>query len=330
MAKKHLVYILESSCGKFYVGRTCNFKMRMYTHKYSASKKTKLGRAIRKYGWSTFEVSVLEDDLTFEEVKEREKFFISLIDSVKYGYNILRGGAGYEFGMRDIKTARKIRALNITTGEMTVFDSITDASEELDIHSGKICAILNKKVEKSRQGNPMTRTQAKGYTFEDYVEDAPDMTYKPPPPLVMSEDAKAKIGAAAKGRGAKGVIGTHVLGYTVQFDVIKDAARELGIDDGEITKNAKGKRGPVGGFSWEYASEKERDKYPVWDVTRRKGAKGRPVYRIMEDGSREEYPSTEQAARVLGCDRSNIDKAIKRNGKAYGYRWYFCKIKNIL
>lgn len=70
-------------------------------------------------------------------------------------------------------------------------------------------------------------------------------------------------------------------------------------------------------------NEKERDKYPVWDRTRKSGAKGRPVYRIMEDGTRDEYPSAEQAARVLKYTRSNIDKSIRSGNKAYGYNWYF-------
>jgi hypothetical protein len=99
----------------------------------------------------------------------------------------------------------------------------------------------------------------------------------------------------------------------------------LGIDDREISKNAKGKRGPVGGFMWKYTDEKERDEYPAWDITRKKGAKGHPVYRILEDGTMDEYPSAEQAARVLEYQHSNILRAIKTNGTAYGYDWYFVK-----
>jgi predicted GIY-YIG superfamily endonuclease len=138
-----------------------------------------------------------------------------------------------------------------------------------------------------------------------------------------SVETRAKIGDAAKGRGAKGVIGYHVMGYTVEFDVIKDAAKELNIDDREITKCAKGQCGSRGGFIWKYADEEERAKYPEWDVSRKAGVQGKPVYRILEYGTKDEYSSVEEAARVLGYTRSNIDRSIERDGKAYGYRWCF-------
>ncbi|AGE53425.1 GIY-YIG catalytic domain-containing endonuclease [Acanthocystis turfacea Chlorella virus GM0701.1] len=42
----------------------------------------------------------------------------------------------------------------------------------------------------------------------------------------------------------------------------------------------------------------------------------------MEDGTMDEYPSAEQAARALGYQHSNILRAIKTSGTAYGYDWY--------
>jgi hypothetical protein len=140
-----------------------------------------------------------------------------------------------------------------------------------------------------------------------------------------SEETRAKIGAAAKGRGAKGVIGYHVLGYTVEFDVVKDAGKVLYLDDGEINKNAKGKRGPVGGFMWEYRDEEERAKYPVWDISRKSGPKinqlGRPVYRILEDGTKDVYPSGKEVKRVLGI--TSLYNSITTGQKAGGYRWFY-------
>jgi hypothetical protein len=217
-------------------------------------------------------------------------------------------------------TKRKIRALNIKTKEMLVFESVIDAAEELDIHSGKICAVLNKTVEINKHGHSIVRRQAGGYTFEDYDENAPDMTYEEIP-KTMSEDAKKKIGDAAKGRGAKGVIGYHVMGYTVEFDVIKDAEKEFGLAKGEINKCAKGKRGPRGGFIWKYADEEERAKYPEWDITRKSGAQGKPVYRILEDGTKDEYSSAEEVKNVLGICVGK--RSIINGGTAGGYRWYF-------
>ena len=222
-----------------------------------------------------------------------------------------------------MKTIRKIRAYNIKTKETLIFETVSDAAEELDIHSGKISAVLNKTVEINRHGTEVVRRQAGGYTFEDFDETAPDMTYEEIP-KVMSEDAKEKIGASAKGRGAKGVIGYHVLGYTVEFDVIRDAEKEFNLPKGEI-KCAKGKQGSVGCFTWKYKDIEERAKYPEWDISRKCSTKlnqlGRPVYRILEDGTKDSYPSSKEVKRILGI--TNLYKSLTKGQKSGGYRWFY-------
>jgi len=290
----------------------------MTDHKYASDGCAKLNKAIKKHGWDNFDIVILEDNLTYMKATARETFFIHLFDSVASGYNIRKGGAGYIPGNLMI-TKRKIRALNIKTKEMLIFESIIDAAEELDVQSGKICAILNKTVEINRHGNPIVRRQVGGYTFEDFDENAEDMTYEEIS-KTTSEKTREKLRIASKGRNAKGVVGYHVLGYTVEFDVIKDAAKELNIDDGDISKCAKGLCGPRGGFTWKYADEEERTKYPEWDITRKKGAQGKPVYRILEDGTKDEYNSAADAKHIFGGD---IYKSLRTGCTAGGYRWFY-------
>ena len=140
-----------------------------------------------------------------------------------------------------------------------------------------------------------------------------------------SEETRAKIGAGAKGRGAKGIIGYHILGYTVEFDVIKDAEKEFNLPRGEINKCAKGLRGVRGGFIWKYKDIEERAKYPEWDITRTCGTKlnqlGRPVYRILEDGTKDVYPSSNEVKRILGI--TNLYKSLTKGQKSGGYRWFY-------
>ena len=107
MTKTHLIYIIEGPTGKFYVGRTCNFISRMRRHETMTDDCRKLNRAIQKYGWEKFEVSVLEDGLTFDSAKEREEYFITMIGTVQYGYNILKGGEGFGSGKDCINYGRK-------------------------------------------------------------------------------------------------------------------------------------------------------------------------------------------------------------------------------
>jgi len=214
---------------------------------------------------------------------------------------------------------RKIRSFNIKTKEMKIFESVSDAAKELNVHSGKISGILNKTVEINRHGNLIVRRQVGGYTFEDFDENAEDMTYEEIS-KTTTEKTREKLRIASKGRNAKGVIGYHVLGYTIEFDVIKDAAKELNIDDGEISKCAKGLCGPRGGFTWKYANEEERTKYPVWDINRKSGAQGRPIYRILEDGTKDEYNSAADAKHIFGGD---IYKSLRTGCTAGGYRWFY-------
>lgn len=105
--KKHIVYLIESPSGKFYVGRTCNFITRMNVHKNMSDDCRKLNNAIKTYGWDAFDVSILEDDLTYEEAIVREPYFVSLLQTVEYGYNILRGGKGFGTGEECINFGRK-------------------------------------------------------------------------------------------------------------------------------------------------------------------------------------------------------------------------------
>lgn len=84
--------------GKIYIGKTKNFEKRMRGHKNSAENgkgRTAISRAIRKYGWSNFAVSILsecEESSANEEERRQISFLNSTNSSI--GYNISLGGDG--------------------------------------------------------------------------------------------------------------------------------------------------------------------------------------------------------------------------------------------
>lgn len=83
--------------GKYYFGKTIDFKTRMSHHKCSAKKgKLYLARAIRKHGWSSFKVEILIDDVPEEDLDNLERSYIEIYDSnnPKKGYNLTKGGEG--------------------------------------------------------------------------------------------------------------------------------------------------------------------------------------------------------------------------------------------
>lgn len=83
--------------GKIYIGRTQNIKRRLREHfleltnksgKYSPKEK-KLQMDFDEYGVSGFEVHILEEDVTPDEVCEREAYWIAEYRATdpRYGYN---------------------------------------------------------------------------------------------------------------------------------------------------------------------------------------------------------------------------------------------------
>lgn len=94
------IYCLTNKVnGKKYVGKTnINVEYRWMNHLRDRNKKTygsyPLYKAIKKYGDSSFEYSVLEE-CESDKLDEREIFWISELDTYNNGYNLTLGGSGY-------------------------------------------------------------------------------------------------------------------------------------------------------------------------------------------------------------------------------------------
>lgn len=101
---KMLVYKITNKInGKIYVGKTaCSLDKRIKEHKNTAEHWTpemynsRLYPAMQKYGFDTFEFTVLESVQAEELLDQREKFWIDTLNSrdPDIGYNIAPGGCG--------------------------------------------------------------------------------------------------------------------------------------------------------------------------------------------------------------------------------------------
>lgn len=87
--------------GKIYIGKGIHINKRINRHKNTKNEKNATGylhRAIRKYGWDSFEVEILEIVENFNKLKdnnlllEREAYYISIFDTSNEnkGYNICK------------------------------------------------------------------------------------------------------------------------------------------------------------------------------------------------------------------------------------------------
>lgn len=121
-----IVYKAENLINKkVYIGRTvCPIEDRQWGHVNAAKKnsKTVFHNAIRKHGADNFQFSVLCQCDSYEEMNEKEKYFISLLDSqIPNGYNMTPGGDGLPKGYPSPnkgvpcseETKQKLRRANI-------------------------------------------------------------------------------------------------------------------------------------------------------------------------------------------------------------------------
>lgn len=116
--KKYIVYMHISPSQKKYIGITCRKPSERWgkgTGYFSYSKKQfnkYFIRAIKKYGWDNFQHIILEKDLTEEEAREKEKFYIQLYDTFHNGYNATLGGEGCSGHVVSEEARKKISAAN--------------------------------------------------------------------------------------------------------------------------------------------------------------------------------------------------------------------------
>lgn len=81
---------------KVYIGKTIQkLDVRIYDHFSKWSNCTKLKKAIEEFDSRNFEVSVLEENIPYNMLDERETFYIKLYNSVKEGYNIKEGNSKF-------------------------------------------------------------------------------------------------------------------------------------------------------------------------------------------------------------------------------------------
>ena len=101
-------------------------------------------RSIQKYGWDGFEHIILEDDLTREEAKEKEIYYIKKYNSTNQdnGYNISRGG--------DLSSASTVKQYDRFTGKfLHEWDCTISAEKALNIPNADISAVCNGKMKTS-------------------------------------------------------------------------------------------------------------------------------------------------------------------------------------
>ena len=100
--------------GKKYIGITKQKPERRWKNGwgyYDKSGRVYFWKAIQKYGWNNFKHEIIEDRLSFEQAKEKERYYISYYNSSDNldGYNLTLGGDGFLGKKRSQETKDKIK-----------------------------------------------------------------------------------------------------------------------------------------------------------------------------------------------------------------------------
>ena len=138
-------------------------------------------RAISKYGWDNIEHIVIYDDLTENEAKELEQYYIQWYDTAnrKYGYNITlggEGGSGYNpySPKKCIKIQSKLETIIDTFIESNKCFNQDDlktayyATDKKHLTKAKVQSIINKFAQAIIDAKPILRVRVNKETRELY------------------------------------------------------------------------------------------------------------------------------------------------------------------
>lgn len=179
---KGLIYkIACEKTGKCYIGQTIQIlEKRISRHLYESKiKKYPLYNAIRKYGWDSFIVEVLEDDIPLENLNKKELYYTEKFNALApNGYVLIAGGEprivseetrrkmsesrkgenNYNYGKYfseehkrkiGLKHRKKILCYDLDGNFLKKFNYIKEAAIELNIsrpHISNVCKGKRKRV----------------------------------------------------------------------------------------------------------------------------------------------------------------------------------------
>ena len=263
-----VIYKYTSPSGKCYIGQTVNETRRKYGHRNNAFNGNHKDydkpfyRAIRKYGWDSFEYEILntasadtEKALT-DKLDALEIYYIGLYDSYNNGYNSTIGGhslrgknhPSYGTKLNEVhkaklkaSRARIVSQYSLDGNYIDTYDSAAQASEVTGADSSRIIAVCRGK-QKSAGGYQWR------YGFS--IESIPAVSYKEP--------------VRVRKFGKDNPRSKTVYQYTLDYELVKiwesgcQAEREAGFDSTKISR--------VCNHKLPYYGKKNEDKY-LWSFS---------------------------------------------------------------
>lgn len=183
------VYIIKNiKTNKVYVGSAVALKKRIISHYSSLKCKNHhsgiLQNSWLKYGENSFIIKIIEKDIVYDKLLEREQFFIDFYDATKNGYNILaiagsnkgnKWGEDQKINYSKLKKSLELGSSVIQyslSGEILYeYSSMKLAAEKLNIKNSSNIGLSCRKMRSHVNGfkwEYTDREKQKKYGFHDF------------------------------------------------------------------------------------------------------------------------------------------------------------------
>jgi group I intron endonuclease len=299
MDLKSNIYVFTNKInGKQYVGQTINIEDRYKQHRKDAKNKDKrpnsiFYKAIRKYGFDSFDFKVLETDIDISKIHEREKFWIKELNTMKpNGYNLTEGGEG-TFGYRHTEESKK-RMSEMRKGVPGKPKSEDVKKYLSELYKGrKLSEEQKKKISESKKGKR------------------------------LSEEHKMKISETQKGRTHSEEHNRNVSLGLLNMDPEKKSEM---IRKAVETKKANGMD-----FAKHFREMDEETKKAMYETISKNNPRSMGVKGTnLETGETYEFHSVGSAGKFMHENynvsvnaRNQIRRALSTTGKAYNFNWEY-------
>lgn len=220
-----IIYKIENKInGKIYIGQTKGeIKDRLSGHIKS---NYPIGKAFRKYGLQSFDISIIDMTISKEVLDEKEKYWIKFYGcKVPNGYNLADGGGGAN-GYKHSKEAKQIigeKAIGRNVGKVRSDETKRKLSEinkglgagrKLSEETKKKISISHKGKKQSEEHTEKIALQKRGKILSEEHKRKISDSLKINPPMKgkhFSEETKRKLSESHKGQIAwnKGKTGIY-------------------------------------------------------------------------------------------------------------------------
>ena len=240
MREKYIVYEHKNIFNKKrYIGITSQQAKERWKRGSSYSKKTKIYKAIQKYGWDGFEHNILYKNLSKKEAEEKEIELIKKYNTTndKFGYNIQNGGSSNGKFTQETKDKISKAKKGIKLTEETKQKMSNSKKGKLHWNYGQKTS--PKTIEKMKKSHLGHSAWNKGKKRKEWlsVENEKKLKEKQRKAIVGNKYSCKPIICIEKNKIYEGVL---------------DAYNKTNINASNISMVCNNKRKTAGGFHWKY------------------------------------------------------------------------------